>query len=214
MFDFDGTLTKKSNEIWTKMWSAIDGLEADKKLYNQYKNKEIDYIEWCKKIEEEFQARNFTQEILFTIGSKIELMDNLEETLKLLKDNGYHLYIVSGGVKSIIYYKLGDLVKYFDGIYACDFVFDGKGNLLEIVPTKYEEEGKKIFIDEYCAKTKTTPKEISFVGNGDNDEYVYMSGCKTICINPTKYTNHRDSKIWHNVICDAKDMRVILEFLI
>ena len=43
VFDFDGTLTKKSYEIWTKMWEAIDALDVDYKLYKQYKNKEIDY---------------------------------------------------------------------------------------------------------------------------------------------------------------------------
>ena len=43
VFDFDGTLTKKSYEIWTKMWEALEALDVDYKLYKQYKNKEINY---------------------------------------------------------------------------------------------------------------------------------------------------------------------------
>ena len=44
VFDFDGTLTKKSHEIWGKMWEAIDALDVDYELYCKYKNKEIDYM--------------------------------------------------------------------------------------------------------------------------------------------------------------------------
>lgn len=214
VFDFDGTLTKKSHEIWTKMWEAIDALDVDYKLFKQYRNKEFDYNEWCKRIENEYKLRGFNRELLSKVSQGMSLMDNLEETLTILKQRGYHLYIISGGVDKVIYDKLGDLSKYFDGIYACKFEFDNNGILKHIEPTRYEEEGKKLFIDEYCKKTKTSPKEITFIGNGDNDEYVYLSGCKTICINPTKNTNHSNSTIWHQVIKNSESMKDILDYLI
>ena len=212
IFDFDGTLTKKSNEIWTKMWEKIDALDVDYKLYKQYKNGEIDYVRWCELIEIEYAKRGFNENILFSLADNIEMMENLEVTFKELKDRGYHLYIVSGGVKALIYYKLKDLVKYFDGIYACDFVFDDSGILTKIVPTKYDEEGKKVFVDEYCKNTGTKASEIVFVGNGDNDEYVYKSGCKTICINPASNTNYTNKVIWHNLIDDVDDLTKVLDF--
>ena len=212
VFDFDGTLTKRSYEIWTKMWEAVDALDVDYKLYKQYKNKEIDYIKWCELIEEEYIKRGFDKNLLYKLADKIELMDNLKETLETLKNKGYKLYIVSGGVKEVILYKLGDLSSYFDGIYACEFVFDKDNRLINIIPTKYDEEGKKIFIDEYCSLTKTSPEEITFIGNGDNDEYVYLSGCATICLNPTKFARYTNQNIWHKVILDVEDMKVILDF--
>ena len=213
VFDFDGTLTKKSYEIWTKMWTALDALDVDYKLYKQYKNKEINYVEWCKLIEEEYIKRDFSKSLLLTLADQIVLMDNLKETLEELKNRGYKLYIVSGGIKEIIYYKLNNLVQYFDGIYACEFIFDNNDKLEKIVPTKYDEEGKKIFIDEYCLENNSLPKEITFIGNGDNDEYVYLSGCGTICLNPTKSTRYNDQNIWHKVINGVDDMKVILDFL-
>ena len=213
VFDFDGTLTKKSYEIWTKMWEALDALDVDYKLYKQYKNKEINYVEWCKLIEEEYIKRDFNKSLLFKLADQIVLMDNLKETLIELKNRGYKLYIVSGGVKEIIYYKLQDLTKYFDGIYACEFIFDSNEKLRKIIPTKYDEEGKKIFIDEYCLNQNANPKEITFIGNGDNDEYVYLSGCSTICLNPTKFTRYTNQNIWHRVINGVEDIQVILEFL-
>ena len=37
VFDFDGTLTQKSHEIWTKMWEIIDALDVDYEIYGKYK---------------------------------------------------------------------------------------------------------------------------------------------------------------------------------
>lgn len=212
VFDFDGTLTKKSNEIWHKMWVSIDALDIDYVLYCKYKNKEIDYVEWCEEIAKVYIEKGFNKTLLFDLSKEIELMSYLKETLIYLKERDYHLYIISGGVYEIIVDKLGDLFKYFDGIYACGFKFDSEGLLTQIIPTEYDDEGKKLFIDNYCKETKTTPDEITFIGNGDNDEYVYLSGCRTICINPHKKTNYKDKKIWHNVIDNCDDMRVILKF--
>ena len=59
VFDFDGTLTKKSYEIWNKMWKAIDALDIDYMLYKKYKNNEIDYVQWCQEIEKEYIKRGF-----------------------------------------------------------------------------------------------------------------------------------------------------------
>lgn len=213
VFDFDGTLTKKSHEIWGKMWEAIDALDVDYELYCKYKNKEIDYIKWCELIEFEYIKRGFNKDLLLSLADGIELMDNLETTLKVLKDNGYKLYIISGGVDVVIYNKLGKLSSYFDGIYACGFVFDENGLLTNLLPTKYDDEGKKLFIDEYCENTGSDPKEITFIGNGDNDEYVYLSGCHTVCINPGKKTRSHDNDIWHNVIDNTTNMLDILKYL-
>ena len=213
VFDFDGTLTKKSHEVWEKMWKAIGASDIDYMLYCKHKNGELDNEQWLEEIEKEYKKRGFNKDILTEVSIGMELMDDLEETLNTLKKQGYKLYIISGGVDKIIYAKLGNLVKYFEEIHACKFEFDEKGLLTHIVNTKYEEEGKKVFIDEYCMKTNTNPKEITFIGNGDNDEYVYLSGCHTICINPHKKTNYTNSTIWHRVINDSTSMKDILPYL-
>ena len=213
VFDFDGTLTKKSHEIWTKIWECLDAMDVDYKLFSMYKRKEIDYIKWCQEIEKEYINRGFNKEQLFSLASDIELMDNLEETLQELKKLGYKLYIISGGIDKIIYSKLSDLSVYFDGIYSCVFEFAKDGKLTRIIPTNYDDEGKKTFIDEYCNKYNVNPRDITFIGNGDNDEYVYLSGCKTICINPAKNTNHTNNEIWHKVIDNTSNMKDILKYI-
>ena len=52
-------------------------------------------------------AKNlFNWSSLKEVSKDIELMDNIEYTLKTLVDNGYKLYIISGGVDKVIYDKL------------------------------------------------------------------------------------------------------------
>ena len=209
VFDFDGTLTTRNNNIWTNIWKRLDAMDVDELLYKKYYNKEIDYAEWCEKIEKEYIKRNFSLELLNDITKDMRLIDSLEETLKILKDNGYHLYIVSGGIDVVIKRVLGNLAKYFDDIYSCKFEFDNHGKLMHIIPTKYDDEGKKWFIDEYCEKNGTKPNEITFVGNDKNDEFVHLSGCKTICLNPSHAAKHDNSEIWHNVICTQKIIDIL-----
>ena len=52
-------------------------------IYCKYRDKEIDYIKWCELIEIEYKKRNFSKEMLFEVANGMELMDNLEETLKI-----------------------------------------------------------------------------------------------------------------------------------
>ena len=212
VFDFDGTLTKKENNVWYEMWKIIDALDVDEMLYNKYYNKEIDYNEWCREIEKEYIKRGFNHELLDKASEGVTLIDGLEETLKVLKNNNYHLYIVSGGVDKVIKRVLGNLVQYFDDIYCCKFEFDSQKYLKRIIPTRYDDEGKKWFIDEYCLKKNINPNDITFIGNDINDEYVHLSGCRTICLNPSKKAAHENSTIWNNVI-RTKNIKDILPLL-
>ena len=85
IFDFDGTLTQKSNEIWRKVWVRLDAAYIDDQLYEKASKGEITYTEWCKEIEKEFVKRRLSTSILEELAADINLMENLEYTLKKLK---------------------------------------------------------------------------------------------------------------------------------
>ena len=59
--------------------------------------------------------------------------------------------------------------------------------------------------------TGIKPSEILFVGNSDNDEWAYMSGCKTLCVNAYE-TDTQDKAKWHNAII-INDLREILKYI-
>ena len=103
---------------------------------------------------------------------------------------------------------LGDYIKYFSNIESNDIIFDENNKLKKLVATPYDFIGKAKYIENLMVKTNTKPEEIIFVGNGDNDEWAYKSGCKTICINPVN-TDSKNRTIWHNEISSLESLAEI-----
>ena len=130
------------------------------------------------------------------IAKGIQLIDGLEETLVTLSQYGYNLHIVSGNILPVIKTVLGRRVDYFESINANNMLFDENGKLIKIKGTNYDFEGKAKLINEFKEKTNSKNDEIIFVGNGNNDEWAHLSGCKTICINPDE-TDFSDKTKWH-----------------
>ncbi len=214
-FDFDGTLTYKSPNIWKAIWAEIGydtgaGSEYKRQL-DAFLNKDITYQEWCDETLECYIAKGMDLNTLNKVSKNIKLMQGATETFKALKEKGYSLYIISGNVIDVIEKVMGENVKYFDSINANDFCFDNNNKLTYIKGTEYDCEGKAKFIQEYIEKTNAKPTDLYFVGNGFNDEWAHISGCNTICINPEE-TEHTNSTKWHRVLDGVVDLQEILPF--
>ena len=147
--------------------------------------------------------------MLLELTDKIEMMENLSESLKELKKEGYDLRILSGGIDFVIQTLLKDNIKYFTDIRCNKFVFDDNGNLTKIIDTDSDGEGKGRYVKDLIKSTKCNPKDIIFVGNGNNDRFVSSSGCTTICINPNN-TNHKDKNIWSLYIKDSNNLKDVV----
>lgn len=212
IFDFDGTLTKKSNEIWRNIWIKLNAAHIDDLLYTKFNNGEIDYKEWCDEIEKEFIKRKFSTTILDELINNIEMMDDLKESLIDLKSAGYELCILSGGINYVITSLLKENTNFFNDIMCTKFIFNDNGTLIKIIDTDSDEEGKGRYITNYIKETKSNPKDIIFVGNGHNDRFVSSSGCTTICINPNG-TNHLDKNIWHYYIENTDSLKDIVTLI-
>ena len=78
--------------------------------------------------------------------------------------------------------------------------------------TKISIKSPALFFLNYIKETSCSPKDIIFVGNGNNDRFVSSTGCSTICINPSG-TNHLDKDIWHNYIEKTDNLEDILEVI-
>lgn len=214
IFDFDGTLTYKSPNIWQAIWKDL-GYDTGKSsyyasLFTRFISGDIKHQEWCNLTCEAFKDRNMNKSQLEELAKDIKLIDNAEDVFKLLRDLGFSLHIVSGNIKTVISQVLGNKIKYFDTINANQFEFDNNGRLTYIEGTNYDFIGKANFINEYKEKTGTPAKDIIFVGNGDNDEWAHLSGCKTLCINPDDETDENNITKWHNVLHNVTDLRQIL----
>ena len=212
VFDFDGTLTKKSNEIWRKIWIKLDAVEVDDILYEKFNNGEITFKQWTIEIEKEFIKRKFHKSILDELLINIHMMENLKETLCTLKDYGYDLRILSGGIDYVIKNLLKDNINYFSDIRCNHFLFDENGYLTNIIETDSDVEGKSRYIKKLIEDTGCNSSDIIFIGNGNNDRYVSSTGCTTICINPNG-TNHLDKNIWHLYVETSTNLLDILDVI-
>ena len=199
-FDFDGTLTHKTKNIWRKIWSRLgyDLQEGSlyRKLYNDFVTNKITHQQWCDLSLTEYVSKGMNLQILDELTLDIKLIDGAEETFKALKEQGFSLHIVSGNITHVIKKVLGQNTKYFDSIVANEMLFDEKGNLIYIQGTKYDCEGKAEYIKEVCKNTNTQTQDAYFIGNGFNDEWVYLAGCNTICINSDDADQSNTTK-WH-----------------
>ena len=215
-FDFDGTLTTNNKNVWKSIWTALGydtgkGSEYRRQLDDFLENR-ISYQEWCNQTLECYIKKSLDINIVNNISKNINLVNGAIDTFKILKSKGYSLHIVSGNIISVIQSVLGENVKYFDTINANQFIFDDNSRIKNIIGTKYDCVGKSEFIKEYIQKTGSNPKELYFIGNDYNDEWAYLSGCNTICINPKNIEKTNYIK-WHMVIENLTDLQQILKFI-
>lgn len=203
IFDFDGTL-HLCPTAWKAIWQKLGystHLGSDfVNFFSSFMEGEISHKEWCDLSAKAFRRKSLKRDLVEKIGQETILIKNVEKTFQTLKQQGYHIIILSGGIREVIQIALGEAGKYVDNIMASDLIYDKNGLFKSIKGTNYDYNGKANFVKEYIGSTNSTPEDITFVGDGDNDEWVHTSGCNTICINPKKNTDHENRTKWHQVL--------------
>ena len=215
VFDFDGTLTtgKPNRTTWENIWVSLGyDVEYCRYYHKEFNEGRIDHVTWCKITEDYFKKRNLHRQNLDAIARRIKLMPGVEDVLKYLYDNDIKVYIVSGSILYIIKKILKQNYIYIDGIKANQFFFNIQGFLEEIVGTRYDFEGKSVFIQNLADDLHISTSEILFIGNSMNDEYAYRSGASTLCINP-HFTDSTNRTIWNNCIVSCSNLKEILPFI-
>lgn len=216
VFDFDGTLTKKGQNAWRTLWQfagyTLDEASEYRTLFKKFMNREIDHQTWCDLTCECLKKSKLSEVAVLNLGAMMEQIDGVHETLLTLKKKGYSLYIVSGSVKQMINTCLKmDNIALFDGIFANRFEYTNDGVLNKIVGTKFDFEGKRVFVEKLMQEKNMSPEDIVFVGNSHNDEFVKACGVKTICLN-AEHTNAGNKNAW-DLSIRANNLTAILPYL-
>lgn len=216
VFDFDGTLTKPQlgYNTWETIWTELGyPVEYCEKYHKMFSNKEITHDEWCEITEKYFKEKNLSKNIIVKAAERTELLDDVHEVISYLKSKGMLLYILSGSIKQYIELVLGkNTAGCFVEIKANRFIFDSQGKLEGIIGTPYDFEGEARFVNKIMIDKNLSPKEIIYIGNSFNDEFVYETGVETLCVNP-QGTDYYDGKIWHNYIRNVMSLRAVLPFI-
>ena len=215
VFDFDGTLTSRSEAptTWEKLWQICGySVEECQELHRQFDRKEITHQEWCDITLSHFSSANSHREQVEEIARHITLLAGTERTLEELEAQGVTSSIVSGSIGDVVRAALGPLCKYFREVRANEFKYSRKGYLIDIVGTKYDFEGKAAFISRIANDQRISPRDILFVGNSINDRFAYLSGAQTLCLNP-RLVDIADPAVWNDCIETCTDLRQILRFV-
>ena len=200
IFDFDGTLTKKHQNVWKYLWKKTPyGIEMNNLFYTLFSKGKITYQKWAELDFYYLKKGGIDVFSLKEAAENVVLQDGCFEFLKALKTNSYDLHIVSGGIKCVIKQCLKPHAQLFTNISANNFSFNEDGSLKDIIVTPYDNEGKALYIEELMAKNNLSPNDILFIGNSTNDEFVHKTGCHTLCIN-AETKNVSNKTIWNNSI--------------
>lgn len=215
-FDFDGTLTnpRVDTNTWELVWGILgyDVRECEK-YHQMFSKKEISHDEWCEITEKRFIEAGCNKNHIKQAAETATLVNDADSVIRELKANGISLYIVSGSIKQYVEYVLGkELTACFSEIKANRFIFDDQGMLEGIIGTPYDFEGKARFVEKIIAEKNIEPKDVLYVGNSFNDEFVYTTGVQTLCINP-KLTDFYNNKIWHDYIRKLSSLTEILPYV-
>lgn len=216
VFDFDGTLTKKNQNIWRMLWEKC-GYSTDKnslyaKLYKMHViDKKITRQQWFDYTCKAFKEKGLTMKDIIEASRQIELIGGFEETIDKLFDKGYSLHIVSGCLSETIDFVIGIRTILFDNIETNRCIFDDDMKLQRFVPTDFDYEGKAKYL-ELLKQQGYKPEDIIFVGNSDNDEWAHSAGCHTICINPENADENNNQK-WNKVYKNVTHLSQIFSHL-
>ncbi len=165
-FDMDGTLIEIKSS-WEFIHEIL-GTEREAYIYRRmYERGEIDYKKWAELDVSSWRKKDFS-EVLRRVNS-IKLMENSEKSIKMLKDSGFIVGVISSGLNVIadrVCERLGMdfcksarlLLKENEVVgLAEDLPPDEKGSVLEEVARGY---GIPL-------------ARVAFVGDGDSDLSIF-----------------------------------------
>lgn len=215
VFDFDGTLVNPCGKnTWELLWESVNYNICDcDDLQEAYFARNWTYQQWCDQTAAKFRERNMDYECIKKVADQMKSIGHLEAFLNTLTAHGIHLVILSGSVRQVIELVLKDLTRLFLHIEANDFLFDDRGKLTHIHATQYNFEKKADYIIQLATKLNIPSSHILFVGNSINDKYAYLSGAKTLLINPLD-VDYTDRHVWDWCVRKINDIRMIFPFII
>lgn len=172
-FDLDGTLLRGIDFSWTVVWKHLGFPEAVYRgAMRDYRKGKTTYQEWCELACAHFRAKNLRRGDFAKIVNGITVTKNLEETLTTLRDSGFILALISGGIDTFIEEMIPSAAELFD-ICINRLRYDQPSGLISGVDsTPFDFEGKTMALEAICKRHGCSLKEAVFVGEGFNDEDV------------------------------------------
>ncbi|MCD6188939.1 MAG: HAD-IB family phosphatase [Thermococcus sp.] len=176
-FDLEGTLVK-SKSSWVELHKKFGTWDKGKEYAERFFAGEFDYATWAKLDASLWKGR--TREEVMEWANSVEYFEGVEELFQFLRQKGFKIAIISGGLKCLAE-RVGRELK-ADFVYANELVFDEEGKITgEVLPWVDFRNKGDILLE---LKEKLKPKLIIAVGDGHNDIAMFRVADVSIAINP------------------------------
>ena len=203
IFDMDGVLTTTRSS-----WRIIhEALGTDNRInYDLYLSGKISYREFMiRDITEWLTAKpDLNADDITAILSGIEIRRGTIEALNLLREYGFVVAVVSGGL-----YMLAEIINRsfkFDKILANRLLFDVKGKLVRDGQIMVNPTAKGINVNDLIERYSIGKENTVSIGDTPNDESMFRVTRRSILVNPEdNYMNPFGTTIL------AEDLLVVAE---
>lgn len=204
-FDMDGVLfDHRSSWAWIHEQYGV----SNEKSFNAFVNGEIDEREFMRR--DIALWKNVDPEISITklvrMFRDMPLIKGIQETVAMLRWNGIHSVIVSGGIDIAAEMICNEFE--FDGFSANSLVTDADGKLTGEGVVNVDLGDKGIKLNEYIGSFGTTRERTVSIGNSYTDIRMFESSGLSIAFNPTDdmTSDRADAVVFSDNISDVLDI--------
>ncbi len=206
VFDIDGTILPGESgwETLHKEFGTINERNKNKKMFDE---NQIDILEWVKRDVSLWKERGITVNDISKVIQKRTPIKNIEKLLKILKENGFILAVVSGGLDIYFDTVLKDIKDYFDYIFINKLILDGD-KVSSVEATIFDFDNKLNAVKKICSERNLDLKEVVYIGDNVNDTKVMKECGFGIAINPK--SDLGDSP---DVVVNTDDIMDVLKYI-
>ena len=201
IFDLDGTITRAPN-IWRHIHLKLGTWNQAKNYALKYQQGEISYEEWAKLDCALWKGTKVEQ--ILEVTSEIKYFNNAEKTVKLLKQSGIKVGIVSAGISFLAEKVAKDLnvdVVISNDLKISNNVITGD------IETNVSVNNKKSIIQRIANSMSLTMSEVAVVGDHSFD-LPNEAGLK-IAFNP----RHVEAEKVADFIVEGEDLMEIFKLI-
>jgi len=185
-FSLDGVLLRGFQFAWEEVWGLFDDTgEQRKKGLKLFHTGRISYEDWCLWCCDIYRSHDVRREQIAALAQRFSVIPDLTEGLQALRDAGFRLALISGGLDIFLETLIPDYAQWFDQVFINRMQFDNHGRILGITPTPFDFERKPDAVRYLCSLYSFHPAQSICVGSSFVDKHLIEAAGKTIAFNST-----------------------------
>jgi phosphoserine phosphatase len=206
----DDTILKGYDFAWKLVWRYLNlNDEIRKNWIRDFHQGKMNCNKWVQ-IKSDLFIKNKLKKSDFNIILKeVTIIDGFKEFIAYCKEKNYALAIVSGGIDTVLEFKIPNYREIFHYVTVNKFVYDKEGFLKCIIPTPYDFKTKVDGINAIQSDTNLSPIDTIFIGGGYNN--IHILPAANTCISIDTKSIQLIEGFNHNI--SKPDLREVINFL-